>query len=299
MFVRLEDISRSSRRARESAVMARSAAALPIQYMTEDELAELPQDVLDEALRDWLAKAKSSASRAVKAVARRIAQALGRKKRPTPKKPEPKIRPRKTGEVRPKGKPGGIPKPPPPSLPQPIKPPPSAPTQPSTKPRKPGYTWGELQKMRKAAEKNPAEWPSNWDTTAPGPPVSAPAKGEPSEFEKRRRGPKGKLGKYKPAVNQSDLYKHMVRAIYVTGKQRGYPFREGPAKSSQKIARAQLIKWGYARRSSKAGGIPDRRRIQLTPKGQKRSFFRHGNEPRGVKRAKDMDYMNIVAQDPL
>jgi hypothetical protein len=116
---------------------------------------------------------------------------------------------------------------------------------------------------------------------------------------KRRTGPKGGKGKYRPAVNHSELYKHMVRAIYVTGKQRGYPFREGAAKSSQKIARAQLIKWGYARRSSKAGGIPDRRRIQMTSKGQKRSFFRHANEPTAVKKAKDMDYQAIVARDPL
>lgn len=301
MFVRLEDIARGSHRARESVLAARSGAALPIQFMTEEELLELPEDVLDEALRDWLAKAKTSASRAVKAVAKRIAQALGKKKKPAPPKPEPRIRQRQPGEVRAKGKPGGIPKPPPPSAPQPLKPPPMAPSQPPTKPQKPQYTWDELQKARQAAEKDkdPALWPANWDTTAPGPPVSAPAKGEPSEFERRRQGPKGKPGKYKPAVAHADLYKHMVRAIYVNGKQRGYAFRETPALSSQKIARAMLIKWGYAKRASKAGGVPDRRRIEMTPKGQKRSFFRHSSEPSGVKRAKDMDYMNIVAQSPL
>lgn len=301
MFVRLEDIARSSQRASRSVTASHSCAALSIQWMTEDELLELPEDVLDEALRDWLAKAKTSASKAVKSVARRIAQALGKKKRPAPQRPEPKIRPRQPMEVRPKGKPGGVPRPPPPSPPQPLKPPPVAPAAPPTKPRKPEYTWADLVKMRQAAEKDkdPALWPSNWDTTAPGPPVSAPGKGEPTEFEKRRKGPKGKPGKYRPVVNHSDLYKHMVRAIYVNGKQRGYSFREGPALSSQKIARAMLIKWGYAKRAASEGGAKDRRRIELTPKGQKRSFFRHASEPTAVKRAKDMDYMGITAQSPL
>jgi hypothetical protein len=119
------------------------------------------------------------------------------------------------------------------------------------------------------------------------------------EAVKRRKGPKGGKGVYKPAVSHADLYKHMTRAIYVGGKQRGYPFREGASKSSQKIARAMLIKWGYAKRASKKGGIPDRRRIEMTPKGQKRSFMRHAHEPTGVKRAKDLDYQAIVARNPL
>jgi len=279
-------------------VTARSALAVTIESMTEDELLELPEEVLDEALRDWLTRAKKTASRAVKAVTKRIAHALSRKKKPTPERPQPKIQPRARAKVRPKGKPGGIPKAPPKVVPEPVKPPPVSPTQPPTKPRKPEYTWADLQKLREKGKKDPGEWPANWDTTAPGPPISMP-KDKTPEAVKRRLGPKGKPGKYKPTISQADLYKHMTRAIYISGKKRSYPFRHGAALSSQKIARGQLIKWGYAKRASKAGGVPDRRRIEMTPKGQKRSFMRHSMEPTAVKRAKDLDYQAIVAQNPL
>lgn len=299
MLIRLEDICRNSAHACRGVAMVRSARAVPVEFMTEDELYNLPEDVLDEALKDWLAKAKASTSRAVKSVAKRIAQALGRKKKAAPPKPIPKIQPRERTKVRPKGKPGGIPPAPPKDTLEPIKEPPQSPTQPPTKPRKPQYTWDELQKLRKKGEKDQAEWPANWDTTAPGAPVSMPGKKEPPEAVKRRTGPRGGKAQYRPAVSNSEMYKHVVRAIYVTGKANGYAFREGPARSSQKIARGKMIKWGYAKRASKAGGVPDRRRIELTGKGQQRSFRRHANEPVAVKRAKDLDYQAIVSQDPL
>jgi hypothetical protein len=302
-LTRLEDIGRSNRRARRGPVAARSQLVVSIESMTDDEL----QEVLDEGLRDWASRAGKAVSRAARKVVSRAAKEVAKrakrlqqsmdKKRPKPKKEKPTIKPRAVAPVRPKGKPGGIPPAPPKSIPEPVKPPPS-PTVSTTKPRKPEYTWAELQKLRKKGSKDTGEWPANWDTTAPGPPVSMP-KDKTPETVKRRQGPKGRKGVYKPSVSHADLYKHMTRAIYVGGKQRGYAFREGASKSSQKIARAMLIKWGYAKRATKKGGIPDRRRIEMTPKGQKRSFMRHAHEPTGVKRAKDLDYQAIVARSPL
>jgi hypothetical protein len=94
------------------------------------------------------------------------------------------------------------------------------------------------------------------------------------------------------------MYQHVVRAIYVNGTQRGYAFRESPAVSSQKIARAKMIKWGYGKRATKKGGIPDRRRIALTGKGSRRTF-KHAKEPPAVLKAKQADYDNIVRRGPV
>lgn len=128
-------------------------------------------------------------------------------------------------------------------------------------------------------------WPANWKTTAPGNRVPMPA-----EIKKRQRAGKD--------VNQSDFYKHVVRAIYVTGIKNGYPFRGTPAKSAQQIARAKMIKWGYASRASKKGGVPDKLSIKLTGAGIKRGK-KHQGEPRVIRVAKDRDYRSIVATDPL
>jgi hypothetical protein len=227
-----------------------------------------------------------------------VSKALGKKVK-APKKPKPKkIKPRQKAPAgRPKGPPGGIPPKAPSGTPDPVKEPPS-PDKPVSRPKKGTFSPAELAKARKAAKKDIQAWPANWDTTAPGAPVSFP-KDKTPEGRKRMVGPKGGKAKYRPAVSHSDMYKHVVRAIYVNGKARGYQFRENPAVSSQKIARAKMIKWGYAKRMSSKGGVADRRRIQLTGKGQSRSFRRHANEPIGVKRAKDLDYQAIVSRSPL
>lgn len=215
---------------------------------------------------------------AKKMTAKKKAQAVKRKRKVvTTRRPKPGIKPRRSASVRPSGKPGGI-----------------APRKQSKPTAAPGA--GSLP-PKKALPKDPGRkgskqwldvsgWPSNWDTSAPGPKVDPP-----SEVKKRRRKGAG--------VSQSDMYKHVVRAIYVTGKQNGYPFSGTAAKSSQAIARAKMIKWGYARRTKKKGGVPDRFVITLTPKGQQRNKKKHVREPRAVRAAKGRDYRAIVATDPL
>ncbi len=131
---------------------------------------------------------------------------------------------------------------------------------------------------------------ANWQTTSPGAPVIMPKPMErPAKF---RNAPR------KPDVNTSAMYKHVVRAIYNNGKRRGYNFRKSASRSSQEMARRQMIKWGYAMRKKKKGGIPDRRGINLTNKGKRRSST-HSREGAGILRAKDSDYRAIVARDPL
>jgi len=102
----------------------------------------------------------------------------------------------------------------------------------------------------------------------------------------------------KKAVNRSTMYKHVVRAIHDSGKRRGYSFRKSPGRSSQEMARQQMINWGYAMSKTDRGGIPDRRLIKLTPKGKRRSSV-HAREPKGMLAKKELDYQRIVARDLL
>lgn len=143
----------------------------------------------------------------------------------------------------------------------------------------------------------PTPWPANLDTTSKGPPVK-PKSGVPPEAKLRRLGPKGRPGKYKPAVSHAAMYKHMVRAIYQRGKKTGYAFQHSPAKSSQMIARAKMVQWKYAKRRKSKGGTPDRRMIELTGKGRARDWGQHLKEPYAVRVAKDRDYYAITGRDP-
>lgn len=108
----------------------------------------------------------------------------------------------------------------------------------------------------------------------------------------------GRPPKKRGPLNTSTFYQHVVRAIYNTGLTTGYPFRGTPEKSSQAIARAKMIQWGYARRKQNKGGIPDRRSITLTPKGVVRNR-KHQKEPGGTKAAKARSYQYIYNRDPL
>lgn len=109
----------------------------------------------------------------------------------------------------------------------------------------------------------------------------------------RKKKKRGRPKKKKDVVNRSEMYKHMVDAIYKSIKKTGYKTRGTPETAAQMIARGQMIKHGYAKRRSKAGGIPDRRKIKLTAKGKKRSR-KHAGEPRSVRLKKDRLFKKIV-----
>lgn len=300
MFSSLNDISRRSQARRPLRLeMATSSLVTPQEHL-RDAAGEMTPEEMEEALGDFLARAGKSVSRAAKRAASRIKGIFKKKAEPKalpkPEKPEPKIKDRVKAKVRPKGPPGGITPRTPPPPPEPVKPPVTTTTS-ITKPRPPVLSKKDLDAARKAAKKDQAAWPANWDTTAAGAPVSRP-KGTRATYIQRGLGPKGRPGKFKPAVSHSAMYQHVVRAIYVNGTQRGYAFRESPAVSSQKIARAKMIKWGYAKRATKKGGITDRRRIALTGKGSRRTIGHHAKEPPAVLKAKSQDYANIVRRGP-
>lgn len=197
-------------------------------------------------------------------------QARPQKPKPRSKPTKGKIAKRTRSKVRPSAKPGGIPR--------------RAKPEPTVAPS--ASNLSQRDALKKAKPDDIETWPANWKTTAPGPRIPMPA-----QIKQRKR--KGR------AVNQSDFYKHVVRAIYNTGTQTGYPFRGTAAKSSQAIARGKMIKWKYARRAKKKGGVPDRYAIALTGAGVNRNKRKHRREPRVVRIAKDRDYQAIVAMDPL
>lgn len=99
-------------------------------------------------------------------------------------------------------------------------------------------------------------------------------------------------------VGNSTMYKHVVRAVYNSLIKRGSATRGSPEQAAQKIARRQMIKWGYARRKKVAGGGRDRLQIALTGRGKKASM-RHAREPASVRRRKDRDFWRIAKSDPL
>jgi hypothetical protein len=112
-----------------------------------------------------------------------------------------------------------------------------------------------------------------------------------------------KVAKERPpgqgAINHSDFYRHVVRAIYNRIKATGYPTRGTPAHSSQAIARGRMIDWGYARAKTTRGGVDDERTMKLTPMGQARNIRKHAKEGSAKRRAKQADYDAIVARDPF
>jgi len=303
MLVSIKDIGRKASAGRPGRLRALpESLVVPSAVIQACSQQGLPDDLVDEALGAWLSKAKSAISQVARKIARRF---RGKQAKPAPKAlPEPKLQQKVTPKpsrvapvVRQKGLPGGIPKRVPAVLPSPVKPE-RTPQASLSKPVVPVMSPADLAAARKAAEKNMMAWPANWDTTAPGAPVSKPEGARPAHIQ-RALGPKGKPGKFKPAVSHSAMYQHMVRAIYVGGKARGYAFKQEPGISSQKIARAMMIKWGYAKRATGANGKLDRRRIQLTGKGFKRSLGRHAKEPPAVQKAKSVDYDYIVRRGPL
>jgi hypothetical protein len=120
----------------------------------------------------------------------------------------------------------------------------------------------------------------------------------------------------KPRVSDAVMYKHMVRAIYHSLKGReardraaGYIKRRPVTKygrkisgsseiGAQKIARSVLVKYGYAGRRKRQGGVRDRTMISLTGKGKQRNL-KHRREPKDQKDRKSAEYWQIVGTDPL
>jgi hypothetical protein len=143
-----------------------------------------------------------------------------------------------------------------------------------------------------------AKNPANWQTSSPGRKIKPPTSKE-LALGQALGPPRLRTGQSKQAVNVSNMYQHMVRAIYNRGISTGYGFKKGASRSSQEIARRKMIQWGYAGRKKKQGGIPDRRGIKLTTKGKNRSSRRHSREGSATLAAKAAEYNNIVARDPL
>jgi hypothetical protein len=253
---------------------------------------ETPQDGLDEAVigraREAFRRAYGKARKALRELVRK---ARGKKK---PKvRPKPKVKKaRLPDRVRSKGKPGGIqPKAPPPSEPRagPEPPPQAKVSKIKTLPVPPIPKVSREPPPVKALQKKAPEIPKRPKGLGPEIP-----------FPKTAKIRRTKAGRLKGAVNYSNMYKHMVRAIHNSVVDRGYPTRGTPAKASQAIARGRMIKYGYAKRKKKEGGVADRFGIELTGKGVNRNWRRHTTaEPRGVTIHKDRDYWAIIATDPL
>jgi len=299
MLVPLSRPNPIASRARAMRAMAESSAPVPV--------ATYGQEVLDERLGDVLRGARKVARSAIQRARDLKSKAAQRlkdlfKKRKETKKPTTKpaaARPQPPStrvgipKKQPKDEPGGRVK---------------IPTQRHAggAPPKPGKEGPRFDSKGipipgPPGPEYPEPWPANLDTTsrsAGGKPVK-PKKGQPPEAVLRRKGPKGKPGKYKAAVSHANMYKHMVRAIYVRGKRTGYKFHHSPAKSSQMIARRKMVQWQYAKRRKSKGGVPDRRMIELTGKGRTRDWQRHTQgEPYAVRVAKDRDYYAITGRDP-
>ena len=172
-----------------------------------------PPDSINEA-SSVLRKQKKATSKVVKKMATAPKIGTGKKTFDYPEaNKKKKITKRKPNAVRTKAKDGGSPKP--------------AKKDADITPDAMNI-FGEPTTQPKYA-KDKETWPANWKTTSKGKPIKIP-----DEVKKRKRAGS--------AVSQSDFYKHVVRAVYNSGTQRGYPFRGTPEKSSQAIARAQLIK---------------------------------------------------------